>query len=101
MTKAITANLHEGIIPFETLIEAYHRDITKSLGYDTDAPPVLIDDKQAAHVLGVSPNTLAIWRSLGRYNIPFIKSGRLVRYRVDDLAKFLARRTVTQTGKIA
>jgi hypothetical protein len=101
MTNAITTSLHEGIIPFETLLNNYRNDITISLGYDLDAPPVLIDDKQAAQVLGVSPNTLAIWRSLGRYRIPFIKSGRLVRYRVDDLATFLARRTVIQTGKIA
>ncbi|MCY1450996.1 hypothetical protein D9M71_678400 [compost metagenome] len=98
MTKAITPNFLDD---FDTLLEDYRRDIAKSLGYEPDAPPVLIDDKQVAQVLGVSPNTLAIWRSLGRYNIPFIKSGRLVRYRVDDLAKFLARRTVTHTGKIA
>ncbi|AWY44450.1 helix-turn-helix domain-containing protein [Pseudomonas putida] len=84
----------------ETLIEDYRLNIAKALGYDPQAPPVLIDDKQAAQVLGVSANTLSVWRSLGRYGIPFVKSGRLVRYRVDDLAKFLALRTVTHTGKI-
>jgi hypothetical protein len=97
MTRAVIQTLQDNI---EALIEDYRRDISKALGYDPSAPPVLIDDKQAAHVLDVSPNTLSIWRSLGRYNIPFVKSGRLVRYRVDDLARFLARRTATHTGKI-
>jgi hypothetical protein len=97
MSQAMTNPLQDNI---EALIEDYRGDIAKALGYDPNAPPVLIDDKQAAHILGVNPNTLSIWRSLGRYNIPFVKSGRLVRYRVDDLARFLARRTVTQTGKI-
>ncbi|WP_256220584.1 helix-turn-helix domain-containing protein [Pseudomonas sp. P1.8] len=101
MTKAITPDFHNITeISFEDMVNMYREDISKSLGYDPIAPPVLIDDKQAAHVLDVSPNTLSIWRSLGRYNIPFVKSGRLVRYRVDDLARFLARRTVTHTGKI-
>jgi hypothetical protein len=96
MTKAITVDLQDSTL---ILIETYRVDIIKALGYDLVAPPVMIDDKQAAHALGITPSTLSIWRSLGRYNIPFVKSGRLVRYRVDDLAKFLARRTVTQTGK--
>jgi hypothetical protein len=98
MSNVTSATLSDDI---DTLIEIYRLDILKALGYKANAPPVLVDERQAAHVLGVSPNTLSVWRSLGRYNIPFIKSGRLVRYRVDDLAKFLARRTMAHTGKIA
>ncbi len=47
----------------------------------------------AAEYLGVSADTLAVWRCTGRYNIPFIKVGRLVKYRKSALDAFLDRRT--------
>lgn len=50
--------------------------------------------EQAAEYLGLEPQTLAIWRSTGRYSLPFVKCGRLVRYKQSDLDKFVARRTV-------
>jgi len=53
----------------------------------------LIDEKQAASILQVSPGTLSVWRSTGRYQIPFIKVGRLVRYRLSDLNAWLESRT--------
>jgi excisionase family DNA binding protein len=49
---------------------------------------------QAAAYLGVEANTLAIWRCTKRYPLPYIKVGRLVRYRKSDLDAFLASRTV-------
>ncbi|WP_312477625.1 helix-turn-helix domain-containing protein [Stutzerimonas nitrititolerans] len=67
---------------------------------DPENPPVHIDDKQAAAALGVRPATLAVWRSTGRYNLPFLKVGRLVKYRLSDLAEFLARRTANHTGEV-
>ncbi len=74
-------------------------EIAAQLGYDPQSPPVQIDDKQAAEALGVRATTLAVWRSTGRYDLPYIKIGRLVRYRVNDLAEFLARRTSCHTGE--
>ena len=53
----------------------------------------LLDDKAAAAVLDVTPGTLSVWRSTGRYSIPFIKVGRSVRYRVADLNTWLESRT--------
>lgn len=53
----------------------------------------LLPDTQAAAALGVSKGTLAVWRSTGRYNLPFVKCGRLVRYRVGDILDFLEART--------
>lgn len=53
---------------------------------------VLLDEKQAAEHLTVSPGTLQVWRSTGRYSLPFIKVGRNVRYRLDDLDAWLAAR---------
>lgn len=51
--------------------------------------PKLLDDKQAAEYLTVSAGTLSVWRSTGRYALPFIKVGRMVRYRVVDLDAWL------------
>lgn len=84
----------------QTTIDAIKVDIVLTLGYDLINPPFHIDDKQAAIALGVKPNTLAVWRSTGRYNLPFLKVGRLVKYRISDLAEFLARRTANHTGGV-
>jgi len=55
----------------------------------------LLNEQQAAEFLGVVPGTLSVWRSTKRYAIPFIKCGRLVRYRRADLEKWLESRTVS------
>lgn len=48
----------------------------------------------AAAYLGIANATLAIWRCTNRYPLPYIKVGRRVRYRKEDLDAFLASRTV-------
>lgn len=53
----------------------------------------LFTPKEAAEYLGVSNDTLSVWRCVGRYDIPFIKVGRLVKYRKSALDAFLDRRT--------
>ena len=53
----------------------------------------LLDQNQAAQLLHVTPGTLSVWRSTGRYSIPFIKVGRSVRYRAADLNAWLESRT--------
>lgn len=53
----------------------------------------LLDEKQAATVLNVKPGTLSVWRSTGRYSIPFVKVGRSVRYRLCDLNAWVESRT--------
>ena len=60
----------------------------------------LLDDKAAAAHLQVSPGTLSVWRSTGRYNLPFLKIGRKVRYRRADLDAWLAAR-YRETGATA
>lgn len=52
----------------------------------------LLDEKQAASVLSIKPGTLSVWRSTGRYSIPFVKVGRSVRYRLSDLNAWLESR---------
>ena len=53
----------------------------------------LLTQEQAAEILGVTPGTLSVWRCTKRYNIPYIKVGRLVRYRKSVLDAFLDLRT--------
>ena len=64
-----------------------------SLG--TRIPRELLDEKAAAELLDIAPGTLSVWRSTGRYRIPFVKVGRRVRYRRADLEAWLASRTRT------
>lgn len=55
----------------------------------------LLNEQQAAEMLGVKPSTLQVWRSSKRYGLPYIKVGRLVRYRQSALLAFLASREVS------
>jgi excisionase family DNA binding protein len=50
--------------------------------------------EQAAEHLGVSKATLETWRCTGRYDLPFVRVGRAIRYNRADLDAFLARNTV-------
>lgn len=49
----------------------------------------LLTEKQAAERLQLSPATLQVWRCTRRVNLPFVKVGRLVRYRAEDLQAFI------------
>lgn len=55
----------------------------------------LVTPKTLASELGISEQTLSNWRATRRYELPFIKCGRLVRYRRSDVDQFLQSRTVT------
>ena len=52
----------------------------------------LLNTAEAAAMLGVTENTLAVWRSTKRYQLPYVKVGRLVKYRLSDLEAFIASR---------
>jgi hypothetical protein len=54
----------------------------------------LISREQAAAYLGVKPQTMASWATTQRYDLPYVKIGSLVRYRISDLARFVESRTV-------
>jgi excisionase family DNA binding protein len=58
----------------------------------------LVAPEYAASVLGVSPGTLQVWRSTGRYSLPFVKVGGKVKYRLEDLQAFIERRTQQHTA---
>jgi excisionase family DNA binding protein len=52
-------------------------------------PSELLSRKEAAVYLGVSEQTLAIWKTTGRYSLPVVKIGRLAKYRKADLDAFI------------
>lgn len=70
--------------------------MTTPLSFDAliKAQSELLNRDQAAAYLNVTPSTLAVWASTRRYNLPFVKMGRLVKYRKTDLDNFIACRTV-------
>ena len=57
-------------------------------------PSPLLTRKQAAEYLGVELETLNNWACTGRYNLKFVKIGRLAKYRKTDLDEFIAKRTI-------
>jgi len=61
----------------------------------------LLTPEQAAPTIGTMPATLSVWRSTGRYALPFVKCGRKVFYKAGDLKKFIERRTRNRTGESA
>ncbi len=62
------------------------------------SPTELMSDREAGAYLGVSPTTLTVWRCTHRYAIPFIRVGRLIKYRRADLDRWLESRTVGASG---
>lgn len=59
-------------------------------------PKPLLSRAEAAAFLGITSRALAVWACEGRYALPYIKIGRLAKYRLEDLEAFIERRTVTR-----
>jgi excisionase family DNA binding protein len=51
----------------------------------------LLSRVEAAAYLGVARQTLAIWACTNRYDLPYVKIGKLVKYRKSDLDAFIAK----------
>lgn len=75
--------------------------MTTTTQIDLDALPAshLLPPDQAAPAIGTKPSVLAVWRSTGRYGLPYIKVGARVFYKAGDLRAFLTSRTRTHTGQ--
>ena len=50
-----------------------------------------VDNRQAAAFLNLAPETLEVWRSTRRQQIPYIKIGKSIRYLLGDLREFQAK----------
>ena len=64
---------------------------TAALSFNDD---VLATPEEAAKLIKINASTLQNWRSTGENNIPFVKIGRSVRYRVSDLKAYVDRHVV-------
>ena len=63
--------------------------------------PVFLDEAQAAEYLSLSPQALRLWRKKREQGleapvIPFVKLGRLVKYRQVDVNQFLLEQIHTE-----
>ncbi len=58
----------------------------------------LVDNKQAADIIGVHYLTLQNWRSTGK-SPRYVKVGRNVRYRLSELKAWLEAQTRNHTGE--
>ena len=58
---------------------------------DFSARSELLSRVEAAAYLGVAKQTLAIWACNKRYDLPYVKIGKLVKYRKIDLDAFIAK----------
>lgn len=57
----------------------------------------LLTPVQVAELLGVSSGTLAVWRSNGTCQIPYMKIGRCVRYKRSAIDSFMNQQTHLHT----
>lgn len=52
----------------------------------------LLTPQEVSSILTIDVETLNKWRHHKRYNLPYIKAGRLIRYRPEDLNTFITSR---------
>jgi excisionase family DNA binding protein len=54
----------------------------------------LLTSEQAAQRLGVTSQTLSVWRCVRRYPMRYVKIGRKLRYSAQDVEDFIRARTM-------
>jgi len=54
----------------------------------------LLTTREAAELLGLQEQTLAAWRMTAK-NLPYVKVGRSVKYRLSALEAFLEKQTIS------
>lgn len=60
----------------------------------------LLTSEEAAELLGLkNKDTLSVWRTTKRYQLPYIKVGRLVRYQLSSIKKFIERNVCGEEDK--
>ena len=57
----------------------------------------LMSEKEVASFLGLKPQTLAIWR-MRKEKIPFVRMGRRIAYRREDVERWLESQIVRVGG---
>lgn len=69
--------------------------LSKILTPETDRNSRLVNREEAAQILGTSPATLAVWACTKRYDLPYVKIGRLVKYRLSDIYTFIEQQSIS------
>lgn len=59
-----------------------------------DSVPELLNTDQVAKILGLKSHTIAVGRSEGSLDIPYIKINRSVRYRKEEVEAYIKSRQV-------
>ncbi|MFM8401723.1 MAG: helix-turn-helix domain-containing protein, partial [Pirellula sp.] len=59
--------------------------------------PMVVDEDQAAQMLGISRRMVFEFRSKGE--LQYVKLGRLIRYRVSDIQTFLERKRLETNSR--
>lgn len=65
----------------------------------SDGNDNLLSPQECAERLGVSTSTLDAWR-VKRINLPFVKIGKLVKYKASDIRAFIDAQT-KKAGQVA
>ena len=60
--------------------------------------PVLMNQKQAAAYLGTTVGTLNVLRQKGKCSFPFLRWGRSIRYRKEDLDQWIQDNLINKTN---
>ena len=55
----------------------------------------LVSREEAAEFLGVTKGTLEVWACTKRYNLSYVKVGRLPKYWLSELHRFAKERTIS------
>jgi excisionase family DNA binding protein len=69
-----------------------------TMSQDT-AAKALLTTLEAAAIIGCTPDTLTTWRCTRAVKVPYVKIGRLVRYRRSDIDAYLDGHTVGADGR--
>ncbi len=61
----------------------------------------LLTPAETAKLLGVEITTLAAWRHHSRYNLPYVKLGKKIMYRLDDVNNFIEQCLISNNSTVA
>ncbi len=106
MNDKIIANELEAIIA-AAVMKAVREALTTdpvSFAEQGEVPPELtaeipLNEKQAAAILGLQPQTMAVWRMKG-IGPRYFRSGRMIRYLLEDVFEYRAKSMVKFAGAI-
>ena len=68
------------------------------LDLDHLPPSSFLTEREVASVLGIQHKTLTTWRYTRAVDLPYLKVGKAVRYRVADIKGFIAGNMYTPLG---